>query len=62
MFGLTGREAVLAAALVRTTRLDAAAAECGMALNTARNHLQAIFVKTGTCGQAELVQLLGRVL
>lgn len=61
VFGLTGRESELAAQLVRSTRLAAAAAQCGMTVNTARNHLQAIFVKTGATGQADLVQMLGRI-
>ena len=61
VFGLTHREADLAVELVRTARLDQASARCGIALNTGRNHLQAIFGKTGTKSQAELVQLLGRI-
>lgn len=62
VFGLTRRESELAADLARAAQLDVAAARCGMAVNTARNHLQSIFAKTDTSGQAELVQLLGRIL
>lgn len=62
VFGLTRRESELAVQLVRTTRLAPAAAGCGMTVNTARNHLQAIFVKTGAIGQADLVQMLGGIL
>jgi DNA-binding CsgD family transcriptional regulator len=61
VFGLTGREADFAIELIRCASLDRAASNAGMALNTARNHLQSIFRKTGTAGQTELVQLLGRL-
>lgn len=61
LFGLTRREAELAVELVDSTRLDQAAARCDMAVNTARNHLQSIFGKTGTGSQAELVQLFSRL-
>jgi DNA-binding CsgD family transcriptional regulator len=62
VFGLTGREADLALGLIRHTALEAAAAEAQMAVNTARNHLKSIFRKTGTAGQAEVIQLLGRLI
>jgi DNA-binding CsgD family transcriptional regulator len=62
VFGLTPREGELAAQLVRATQLDVAAARCAMAVNTARNHLQSIFAKTGTSGQTDLVQMLGRIV
>lgn len=61
VFGLTEREADLAVELMRCTGLDSAAANARMALNTARNHLQSIFRKTGTANQAEAVQLFGRL-
>jgi DNA-binding CsgD family transcriptional regulator/PAS domain-containing protein len=61
IFGLSGREAALAVELVRTGRLDDAAAGCGISVNTARNHLQSIFGKTGVNCQARVVQLLGRL-
>jgi DNA-binding CsgD family transcriptional regulator len=61
VFGLTGREADLAVQLVRCTGLGSAATNARMALNTARNHLQSIFRKTGTANQAEAVQLFGRL-
>ncbi|MEI9993066.1 MAG: hypothetical protein WDM91_00615 [Rhizomicrobium sp.] len=60
-FGLTEREADLAIALVRCAGLAGAAADAGMAPNTARNHLQAIFRKSGTASQAEAVQLFSRL-
>lgn len=61
VFGLTQREADFAIELARCTGLDGAAENAGMALNTARNHLQSVFRKTGTASQAQLVQLLGRL-
>ena len=61
VFGLSGREAALAVELVRTGRLEDAAAGCGMSVNTARNHLQSIFGKAGVNCQARLVQLFGRL-
>lgn len=60
-FGFSEREADLAIALVRCANLAGAAVEAGMALNTARNHLQAIFRKSGTASQAEAIQLLSRL-
>lgn len=62
VFGLTDREVDLAIELVRCAGLDAAATNAGMAHNTARNHLQSIARKTGAQGQAEIVQLLGRLV
>lgn len=60
-FGLTEREAELAIELVRCAGLAGAAENAGMALNTARNHMQAIFRKSGTASQAEAVQLFSRL-
>lgn len=60
-FGLSDREADLAVELVRCSNLAGAAAHAGMALNTARNHLQAVFRKSGTASQAEAVQLFSRL-
>lgn len=61
VFGLSDRETDLAIELVRCVRLERAAANARMALNTARNHLQSISRKTGAHGQAELIQLIGRL-
>ena len=61
LFGLSPREADLAVALVHAGTLDKAARTARMAHNTARNHLQRIFAKTGTSGQADLVQFLSRL-
>lgn len=58
VFGLTGAEALLAARLASGEALDDAAATLGIARETARVHLKAIFAKTDTHRQAELVALL----
>ena len=55
---LTDREASVALAAVRLGSLPAAAAELGIALTTARSHLQHVFDKTGTRNQVALAQLL----
>jgi PAS domain-containing protein len=60
-FGFSEREADLAVELVRCASLTGAAGNAGMALNTARNHLQGIFRKSGTASQAEAVQLFSRL-
>ena len=61
VFGLTRAEARLANALLREPSLEAAAARVGVSVATARNQLQAVFHKTETHGQAELVALLARL-
>ena len=61
LFGLTERETQFAIELVRHADLKRAAGTARMAFNTARNHLQSIFRKTGTTSQTELVQLLSRI-
>lgn len=60
-FGLTRREAELAAALAAGTSLVPAAAGLGIAPATARAHLKSIFAKTGARSQVELVALLNRL-
>jgi DNA-binding CsgD family transcriptional regulator len=60
-FGFTERESDLAVELVRCAGLAPAAALAGMAVNTARTHLQSLFRKTGTASQTQLVQLLSRL-
>lgn len=61
LFGLSVREADLAAALVRRGCLQSAAADAEMATNTARNHLQTIFLKTSVNSQVALISLLGQL-
>lgn len=56
-FGLTGAEADLAAALAGGARLDAIAAARGVRMPTVRSQLRALFEKTRTRRQAELVRL-----
>jgi DNA-binding CsgD family transcriptional regulator len=51
---------LLATALARGLSLDEAAVELGIARNTARAHLRAIFAKTGATRQAGLVRLVLR--
>jgi DNA-binding CsgD family transcriptional regulator/PAS domain-containing protein len=58
LFNLTRSEARLAARLARGEALMAAAAGIGISYATARTQLAAIFRKTGTSRQGELVRLL----
>jgi DNA-binding CsgD family transcriptional regulator len=60
LYGLTPAEARLAVPLVRGARLQAAADELGIRINTARHHLKQIFAKTQTDSQASLIHLLLR--
>jgi DNA-binding CsgD family transcriptional regulator len=62
VFGLTGAEAKLAARLAAGESLNAVVDDLGIARETARNQLKAIFQKTGVRRQAELVALLMRLL
>jgi DNA-binding CsgD family transcriptional regulator len=61
VFGLTPREATLAAALARGRDLAEAAATLGITLGTARIYLKNVFAKTHTRRQAELVGLILRL-
>jgi len=56
--GLTNAEARLTALLVAGRRLEQAAAELGIAHETARTHLKAAFRKTGARSQTDLVRLV----
>jgi DNA-binding CsgD family transcriptional regulator len=58
MFALSPREAALAAELAHGAELGTAAQRLGIAVGTARNYLKAIFAKTRTHRQAELVALI----
>jgi DNA-binding CsgD family transcriptional regulator len=58
-FSLTDREARVAALLGDGLSLGEIARNLRMGPGTARNHLKAVFEKTGTKRQAELVALLG---
>ena len=58
MLGLTHAEARLCALLVGGLRLEQAAAQLGIAHETARTHLKAAFRKTGARSQTDLVRLV----
>jgi DNA-binding CsgD family transcriptional regulator len=60
-FGLSPAEARLASILAAGVDLRAAAGELGVARDTARNQLKAIFAKTGAHRQSELVELLTKL-
>jgi DNA-binding CsgD family transcriptional regulator len=62
LFGLTRREAEVAAAVVAGRGLRAAAQQLGIALTTARTHLQHVFEKTNTRRQSELTSLVLQIL
>jgi DNA-binding CsgD family transcriptional regulator/PAS domain-containing protein len=58
IFGLTHMEAKVASVISTGASPEQAAVEMGIAVVTARNHLKAVFAKTGTHRQSELVALL----
>lgn len=60
-FGLTEKEAELAALLGTGHSVEAASGQLAIAISTARLHLRRIFAKTDTSRQAELVLLLARL-
>lgn len=62
VFGLSPAEARLAMRISSGESLEFAADALGVAYETARNHLKAVFAKTDTHRQAEVVSLLARLL
>ena len=62
LFRLTPAEARLAARLAAGTGIDGASAAFAVGRETVRTQLRAIFAKTGTHRQAELVALLSRCI
>jgi len=60
LYGLTAREAALAALLLHGIDLREAAGRLEVSMNTARTHLRLIFEKTDTHRQSELLHLLLR--
>ncbi|WP_279356588.1 hypothetical protein [Methylobacterium indicum] len=58
-FGLTAAEARLAALLTGGASLEEAAGTLGIAVETGRSQLKAVFAKTGTGRQGALISLLG---
>jgi DNA-binding CsgD family transcriptional regulator len=61
LFGLTPAEARLAARLGSGETLEETAEALQVSLGTARNQLKAVFAKTQTSRQAELIALLWRI-
>lgn len=60
-FGLSRGEARLAIRLAASQTLDSAAGVCGISYETARKRLKAVFDKTDTRRQSELVALIIRI-
>jgi DNA-binding CsgD family transcriptional regulator len=60
-YGLSPAEARLAARIATGASVEDVADELGLALSTARNQLKAVFAKTDTHRQGELVALLARL-
>jgi DNA-binding CsgD family transcriptional regulator/PAS domain-containing protein len=58
LFELTRTESRLAACLANGLTVQDSADQLGMAINTARAHLRAIYAKTGVCRQSQLVHLI----
>ncbi|MFL5239820.1 MAG: helix-turn-helix transcriptional regulator [Rhizomicrobium sp.] len=61
MFGFSLRETNVASALLEGHSIDSLAAALGISRNTARNHVQALFRKTHTSRQVDLVRVLDRL-
>ena len=61
VFGLTPVESSVAAIMSTGASPEQAAEEIGIAFETVRNHLKAVFAKTGTHRQGQLVALLSRL-
>jgi DNA-binding CsgD family transcriptional regulator len=62
VFRLTPTQAALAREIARGDGIEAAATRLGISRATARAHLAAVFTKTKTTRQAELVRLLLRCI
>ena len=61
-FDLTPAEARIVLRLVAGNSLRCAANALGITYETVRTHLKAVFQKTGTCRQAELVIVVIRAM
>jgi DNA-binding CsgD family transcriptional regulator len=61
LFGLTPAQAKLAVRIATGSSVEEAAAELGVGSETMRKHLKAVFAKTDTHRQGELVALLGKL-
>lgn len=62
LYGLTAAEAHLVQRLLMGKRLEDCAKHAGISVNTARTHLKAVFAKTETDRQADLIRLLSWTL
>jgi DNA-binding CsgD family transcriptional regulator len=62
LFGLTPAQAAVAAHLAEGESLEHIAARLRISLHTARDHLKAVFAKTNTARQSQLVALLTRTV
>ena len=61
IFDLSPREVEIASALLEGHSKESLAASLGLSRNTVRNHVQALFRKTGTNRQADLIRILDRL-
>src|SRR6476620_1651759 len=61
LFDLTPREIEIAISLLEGHSIESLSANLNLSRNTARNHIQALFRKTGTNRQSELVKMLDRL-
>jgi len=61
LFDLTPREIEIATSLLEGHSIESLSASLNVSRNTARNHIQALFRKTGTNRQSELVRMLDRL-
>ena len=61
LFDLSPRETEIASALLEGHSIESMAATLGVSRNTARNHVQALFRKTQTNRQSDLIRLLDRL-
>lgn len=61
LFDLSPRETDIASALLEGHSIESMAAALGVSRNTARNHVQALFRKTQTNRQSDLIRLLDRI-
>ncbi|MNN86624.1 Bacterial regulatory protein, luxR family [compost metagenome] len=61
LFQLSPAEQRLAELLAQQMPPEACANHLGVSINTVRTHLRALFRKTGTSRQTELLSLIGRL-
>ena len=61
LFDLTPRETEVASALLEGHSISSLSEALGVSRNTARNHVQALFQKTRTTRQSDLIRILDRV-